>query len=159
EGRSGYPLYELAAVRSLFFAEPGYTLGGRKKQVLSQAQAYDASYPADAQFVENVMWEESQVLFVTVNLPGSNNDTRPWTGIFKNPGEQSQEVAERSAANLRWLSRAFAQAEADHVEAVVVALQADMWDPEALAPGGDGLNAYTPFVQELADLSVHFGRP
>src|SRR6266496_837433 len=34
-----------------------------------------------------------------------------------------------------------------------------MWDPAALVPGGDGLNAYTPFVQELADLSVHFARP
>ena len=159
EGSSGYPLFELAAVRGLFFAQPGYTLGGRKKQVLSQAQAYDAAYPADAQFVENVLWEESRVIFVTLNVPGSNNDTLPWSGIFKNPSAQAQEVVERSAANLRWLSRAFAQAEADDAKAVLIALQADMWDPAALVPGGDGLNAYTPFVQELADLSVHFARP
>jgi len=42
---------------------------------------------------------------------------------------------------------------------VVIALQANMWDPEAIAPGGDGLNGYTAFVTRLADLSRHFGRP
>src|SRR5205814_5540717 len=30
QSSSGYPLYELASVRNLFFANPGYTLGGRK---------------------------------------------------------------------------------------------------------------------------------
>ncbi|HKA56761.1 MAG TPA: metallophosphoesterase, partial [Candidatus Binatia bacterium] len=59
QGTSGYPLNELAAVRALFFADPGYTLGGRKKQVLTQAQAFDPAHPTDAQFVENVLWEES----------------------------------------------------------------------------------------------------
>jgi hypothetical protein len=34
-----------------------------------------------------------------------------------------------------------------------------MWDLSALQPGGDGLNAYTPFVQELATQALHFGRP
>jgi hypothetical protein len=77
---SGDPLKELAAVRALFFANPGYTLGGRKKQVLTQAQEFDPVYPTDAKFVENVMWEESQVVFVTLNVPGSNNDGLPWSG-------------------------------------------------------------------------------
>ncbi|HJZ50354.1 MAG TPA: metallophosphoesterase [Roseiflexaceae bacterium] len=162
QGSSGYPLNELAAVRSLFFADPGYTLGGRKKQVLTQAQEFDKAYPADAQFVENVMWEESQVVFVTLNVPGSNNDTLPWkggTGAFLNEAARQQEVAERTAADLRWLKAAFEQAEEDQAQAVLIGLQADMWDPEALAPGGDGLGAYKPIVQTLADLSSHFGRP
>src|SRR5262245_41273985 len=144
QGTSGYPLYELAAVRQLFFPNPGYTLGGRKKQVLTQAQAFDPTHPTDAQFVENVMWEESQVVFVTLNVPGSNHDTLPWTGVFSNPTAQAQEVAERTAADIRWLERAFAQAEADGDEAVLIGIQADMWDPAALLPGGDGLGGYTP---------------
>ena len=140
EGTSGYPLYELAAVRNLFFANPGYTLGGRKKQVLTQAQAYDPAYPSDAQFVENVMWEESQVVFVTLNVPGSNNDTLPWSGgtatvpgppypakAFLNEAARAQEAAARIAANSRWLHKAFSQAEADGAEAVLVGIQADMW--------------------------------
>ena len=162
EGTSGDPLKELAAVRSLFFANPGYTLGGRKKAVLTQAQEFDPAYPTDAQFVENVMWEESQVVFVTLNMPGSNNDTLPWkggTGAFLNEAARQQEVAERTAADTRWLKAAFAEAQQGDAKAVLIGLQANMWDPEALAVGGDGLSAYKPFVQTLADLSVSFGRP
>jgi len=162
QGSSGDPLKELASVRRLFFANPGSTLGGRKQQVLTQARAFDAAYPSDAQFVENVMWEESQVVFVTVNVPGSNNDTLPWnggTGAFLNEAARQQEVAERTAADMRWLKAAFTQAETDDAKAVLIGLQADMWDPAALAPGGDGLDAYKSLVQTLADLCVHFGRP
>ena len=163
---SGAPLNELAAVRALFFANPGYTLGGRKKQVLTQAQAYDPAYPTDAQFVENVMWEESQVVFVTLNVPGSNNGTLPWNGgtatipgppypaqAFLNEKARAQEVAERTAANNRWLRAAFERAKTDGAKAVLIAIQADMWDTTV------ALTAYTPFVHELADLCVAFGGP
>jgi Calcineurin-like phosphoesterase len=172
QGTSGSPLNELAAVRGLFFAKPGYTLGGRKKQVLTQAQAYDRAYPTDAQFVENVMWEESQVVFVTLNVPGSNNDTLPWNGgsktvpgnppystdpfvgpPFLNETTRHNEFVERTAANSRWLQAAFARAEADGAKAMLIGMQADMWDTTA------ALNNYTPFVHELADLCIRFGRP
>ncbi|MDB5968841.1 MAG: putative transrane protein [Hydrocarboniphaga sp.] len=157
---SGAPLKELASVRSLFFAKAGSTLGQHEKQVLSQAKHYDPAYPSDAHYVENVMWEDNDVVFATFNMPGgSNNDTVPWTGIFADPAAQSQEVAERSAADMHWLQYSFDRAIADHASAVVVILQANMWDPEATASGGAGLDQYTPFVQELADLSVSFGRP
>jgi hypothetical protein len=92
-------------------------------------------------------------------MPGSNNDTLPWSNGFENPSAQAQEVADRTAADIRWLKAAFRRAEAIQAKAVVIALQADMWDPAALLPGGDGLSAYTPFVRELADLSIHFYRP
>src|SRR6266850_4467927 len=70
---SGAPLNELASVRKLFFPNPGYTLGGHKKDVSTQAEEFDRKHPGDAQFVENVMWEHERVVFVTLNLPGSNN--------------------------------------------------------------------------------------
>jgi hypothetical protein len=159
EFKAGDPLKELASVRSLFFAKPGKTLGGEEKEVWSQAKYFDPAFPADAQFVENVIWEAADTLFVTLNVPGSNNDTLPWTNGFENPTAQANEVAVRSAANLRWLQAAFKVARTKHAKAMVIALQADMWDPAAVAPGGDGLNAYTPFVQELANLSIQFGKP
>ena len=162
EGSSGAPLNELASIRSLFFAHPGHTLGRRSMEVETQAREFERTYPTDAQFVENVRWEQSQVVFVTLNVPGSNNDTLPWkggTGAFLNEAARQQEVAERTAADLRWLKAAFAQAREEHAKAMLIGLQADMWDPEALAPGGDGLNAYQPIVQTLADLSLRFGRP
>ncbi len=169
---SGDPLLELASVRELFFPEPGYTLGGRKKRVLTQAESYDPKFPTDSKFVENVIWEESQVVFVTLNMPGSNNDGLPWNGAttppnntFLNESARLQEVAERNGANMRWLDRAFAQAHADDAKAVLIGLQADMWDPAAdpaqNPPGTavDGLNGYMDFVKKLADLAVQFGRP
>ncbi len=157
EKSAGAPLKELASVRELFFAQPGKTLGMHPRKVVSQAQMFDAAYPTDAQFVENVMWQQGRVVFATFNMPGSNNDTAPWTGTFANPNAQTTEVYERSGANMRWLEATFEHARKEHARAVVLALQADMWDPEALA--SDELSGYTPFVQKLADLAVEFGRP
>ena len=165
EKSSGAPLKELTSVRSLFFAKPGHTLGIDEKKVWTQAKNFDPAHPADAQFVENVMWEDSDVVFVTVNMPGSNNDTLPWTGAFApNPLDNAQdnEVAQRTDADIRWLQAAFDKAEEENANALVIGLQADMWDLAALptaSPPGDGLNQYTHFVQTLAELSVHFGRP
>jgi hypothetical protein len=159
EKSAGDPLKELAAVRSLFFARPGQTLGLHDMRVSTQALHFDSAYPEDAQFVENVMWEDSRVTFVTVNLPGSNNDGLPWTGTFNNPPAQAQEAAQRTDADIRWLQAAFAKAEANHSKAVVIGLQADMWDPAAVVAGGDGLFGYTRFVKVLADLSTRFRRP
>jgi hypothetical protein len=159
EKSSGDPLKELASVRSLFFAKPGTTLGRQEREVRSQATYFDRAFPADAQFVENVMWEDSHIVFVTLNVPGSNNDTLLWSGSFSNPSAQQNEVTQRTGADLRWLEAAFAEADEEHARAVVIALQANMWDPEALLPGGDGLNEYQPLVQKIADLSRRFARP
>src|SRR5262249_9806656 len=156
---SGAPLNELAAVRNLFFPYPGRTLGGRKQRVLSQANVQDPANPDDAQFVKNVMWKRAHVVFATLNVPGSNNDGLPWTAPFDDEAARQQEVAERSAANLRWLERAFAWATREQAKGVVIGLQADMWDPAAVIPGGDGLDGYTDFVKRLAALCLDFGRP
>jgi len=151
---SGAPLKELASVRSLFFAKHGVTLGRREMKVRSQAEFYDEGYPSDSQFVENVMWQQSKVQFVTINMPGgSNNDTAAWTGTFADAAAQAQEVSERNGANSRWLAAAFESARQSHARAVVIAMQADVWDTEA------ALDQYTPFVKQLADLTLQFGKP
>jgi hypothetical protein len=156
---SGAPLNELAAVRGLFFANPGQTLGLRKKRVLTQAEHFSRVYPSDAQYVENVMWEESRVVFVTVNMPGSNNDGLKWTAPFTDETARTREAAQRTGAAIRWLQAAFARAMEDDARAVLIGLQADMWDPAQIATGGDGLGNYSLFVHELANLSNHFRRP
>jgi hypothetical protein len=151
----------LASLRTLFFAKPGKTLGMTEKTVYSQATYFDPSYPDDAQFVENVMWSDKKVVFVTFNMPGgSNNDLAQWTAPFTNDTAQTHERTVRSAANIRWLQTAFKYADRTNAKAMVIALQADMWDPEALpAVGGAGLDQYTPFVHELATQTNLFHRP
>lgn len=111
------------------------------------------------------MWEQSRVTFLTVNMPGgSNNDnevTAAWSTIKNCNGvveiyptdAQLNEHTQRTAADLRWLEQAFATATRKHAKAVVLSLQADMWDTQA------ALNQYTPFVTRLAELSIAFKRP
>ncbi len=159
EFSSGAPLNELASVRNLFFPNPGYTLGGHKMHVSTQAEEFDRKHPGDAQFVENVMWEHERVVFVTLNLPGSNNDGLSWTAPFTNEPARVAEAAQRTLADIRWLDAAFDRAEEEGAKAVVIGMQADMWDPAALLPGGDGLSNYTTFVHELAQRTVRFGGP
>ena len=62
---NGDPVANLALVRSIFFPHPGLSLGQRKTVLLSQGFAFDRRHPTDAKYVENVMWAQSGVLFVT----------------------------------------------------------------------------------------------
>lgn len=153
EKMSGYPLNELAGVRALFFSRQGRTLGRVDAAVSTQAIEFDPGHQSDSQFVENVIWEERDVVFVTLNMPGSNNDTLPWTNGFENSKAHAQEIEDRNAANLRWLDAAFERAQRKHAKAVVIAIHADMWESE------DGVSAYTPFVKHLASRAEEFKNP
>jgi hypothetical protein len=161
EGTSGYPLNELASIRRLFFSVPGYTIGGVQQGVKSQALEFDD--PEDTQFVENVLWLQSDIVFVALNIPGSNNDGFPWNGgvgsPFLNEPARLQEVAKRNAVNLRWLDRAFRMAQAKKAAGLLIAIHADMWHLSAMVPGGNRLKGYDEFVQALAHQAVAFGRP
>ncbi|HKD96659.1 MAG TPA: hypothetical protein VKB69_03560 [Micromonosporaceae bacterium] len=153
----GDPAANLALVRQIFFPQPGATLGSGSLHVDSQATDFDPAHPSDAQFVENVMWERKGMLFVTVDLPGgSNNDADVWYGAPTASAAQTQEAADRTGADLRWLDRAFGQAQADDVRAVVVMLQADMWDLDGNTTAH--LSNYEPIVASLANHTAAFGK-
>ena len=126
----GDPVANLDLIRSTFFARPGRTLGTRKQIVLSQSLAYDRRHPSDRKFVENVLWYQAGVVFVTINLPGgSNNDTDIWYGTPTESPAQTQAREQRTAADLRWLDTAFSVATLTHAKGVMIGAQADMWDP------------------------------
>jgi hypothetical protein len=147
----------LALVRSVFFPRPGHAIGGGHKRVLSQAELPNWAHRSDAKFVENVLWVQSRVVFVTINLPGgSNNDNDVWYGAPTQSAAQVQEIAERTDADVRWLETAFALAKLIHAKAVLIQTQADMWDPEK---GAGHLTAYEPFVKSIATHTTDLGRP
>jgi len=153
----GDPIANLELVRSIFFSDPGYTLGDRKL-VLSQAQAFDPAHPNDANYVENVMWEQSKVLFVTVNIPGgSNNDQDIWYGTPTMSTAQAQETTDRTGADIRWLDAAFARANADGVNAIVIETQADMWDLDGKTSAH--LTGFEGIISEIASKSTAFSKP
>jgi len=148
------PTERLAKLRELFFPEPGVTLGGRKKHVLTQAT--DHAYPL---LVENTMWMQSRVVFAAVHVVGSNNNLAPWgppwnTAVYQLI--QAAEVQNRTAGGVAWINKAFDEAEAKRAAGVVIGLQADMWDPPASAPAVSG---FIPIVQALAGRAAAFRKP
>src|SRR5262245_6913565 len=154
------PLDQLGVVRNIFFATPGRTLGQQPMQVISQADALDPAYPTDAQYVENVMWKQSKTVFVTVNVPGgSNNDIDPWYAKTHstpwNPHQQT-EMDQRTDADVRWLNKAFAMAEADNAHSVVIIGQSDMWDTTD-APSHQ--TNYERIIAAMAFNSAAYGKP
>jgi len=146
------PTERLAAVRALFFPVPGQTLGGRKKQLLTQADD-----PDNFAFVENTMFMESRVVFAALNITGSNNDLASWGSPLPADAAsfptQAEEVASRAQANTAWLNKAFALANTEDAAGVVLFMQADMWDPTAKLDGFDAL------VTQIGTLAAAFGKP
>ena len=66
-------------------------------------------------------------------------------------------TAQRTAADLHWLDAAFAQAQHDGVEAIIIQSQADMWDRD----GKDvsHIANYEPFIASIAAHTTAFGKP
>ena len=154
----GDPLANLSLVRSMFFPAPGQTLGVSPMKVHSQALEYDATNPADAQFVENIWFEKNGVMFMTLNVPGgSNNNNDIWYGTPTMSNAQANEVATRTAANLRWLDKVFAQATTNKDIAMVIQIQADMWDQDGASKAH--LTEYKQFIDKIAAKTLAFGKP
>ena len=145
------PLERLAAIRDLFFARPGRTLG-RPVAVRSQA---DRGIP------ENVRYTRAEISFATLHVVGSNDDLVPWTGIGETEPtpEQIAEEQDRMAAAVANVHAAFEQAQRDHLRAVVLMQQADMFDPTVSDPDPSSYSAFRPLVQALVDESAEFPGP
>jgi hypothetical protein len=153
------PTERLARVREIFFSEPGRTMGERRGTVRTQAHSRDFQ-----PLVENVMWREAGVVFATVHVVGTNNDLSPWRlppkGL-ESEAQRRERVAEhrfRVLGAQAWLDEAFEWARATDAAGVVIAMQADMWHPEA-ATGQVALDGFIPVVRRLAERSAEFGRP
>jgi len=144
------PLERLAKLRSTFFADPGTTLG--RQQVAVTAQD---GYP------ENVRYTRNGISFAALNIPGSNNSTLPWSGLgYTAPtAEQLAEVSGRTAADLALLDDVFAQAKADGNRAVVLQIQADMFDPTVTDPSWSDYSAFQPIVRKIVEESNAFAGP
>jgi hypothetical protein len=149
----GYlPTERLAKLRELFFSRPGRTLGGD-----AEVEYQSAAFP------ENVRWTQSRVVFGAVHVVGSNDGQAPWFGDRpsgpETPAETALRVAEytaREAAALDWIDATFEAAAKRRTPAVVIAMQADMWD--ASAPPS-ALTAFEPIKARIANRAAAFGKP
>lgn len=146
------PLERLAFLRRSFFDDPSRSLGGTPVTVESQALIMPADH---ADFRENRRYRHGGVLFVTLHVVGSNNNFE-----IRSPAATSEFFARERAA-LAWLSDSFAEAARSGDRAVVVAMQADMFESgfdreeEAFA-GHSGFGRIGP---ALAREAAAFARP
>jgi hypothetical protein len=144
------PLERLAKIRSVFFPNPGYTLGEHPAQVTSQAAQ---GYP------EDVRYTRANVAFAALHIVGSNNSLAPWTGNAAPTAEQSAEVLGRTAAVIQGIRDTFAQAREHHNKSVVLLTQADMFDPTVTNPSYGDYFAFQPIVRAIAQESASFCGP
>jgi hypothetical protein len=162
------PLERLNFLRSTFFTS-NLSLGA--KPIILTRQA---GYP------ENVMWTAAQVLFVGINMPGSNNNHQQvWQGVngvvpctATNPPIPYQctftedEYNNRNAANLVWLTQAFdfAANPANVIKGVLIAAQANPFERflepvSASNPIAYTESGYTGFVSLLRTRTIALGKP
>ena len=148
----GYvPTERLDALRDVFFAEPGVTLG-RRMRVQTQADE-----PGFEDFVENQLWVRSRVVWAALHVVGSNNGLASWFGAVETDAHRTDRLAEfeaRLEADLAWIDRTFEVAEGRRAAGVVLAMQADMWDGPAEAQTG-----FAELKQRIAARAAAFGRP
>ncbi len=138
------------------------SLGQRQMELTRQGRLGE-------KFVENTRFNHRGIEFVTLNVPGSNNnlvlDEKDCSHKSVRTASQCEaanaEHAERDAANIAWLREGFAKASASKARGIVVVMQADPgFDlpeteqiDESRAPGVSG---YRRFVEALVAETERF---
>jgi hypothetical protein len=138
------PVERLDKLRAVFF-EDERSLGVNRLALVRQS-----SDPRFARYRENVRWEMGDVLFVGLNVPGSNNN-------FGRAADADAEYRERSHANATWLADAFRIARQKDLAALAIFIQAD--PAFGLNRLRKARNGYRGFLSQLAAEAQAFKRP
>lgn len=99
------PQERLQRLRELFFAK-ALSLGQRQLALEQQPGAYP----------EQLRWRLGPVLFISLNVPGSNNNF----GMGSKPGP---EFLARNPQVIAWLEKGFATARREHAAGIVIVMQ------------------------------------
>jgi hypothetical protein len=146
------PLERLNFLRQTFY--PNTQSLGQTKLTLTR----QPDYP------ENTRWRFAQVLFVTLNMPGSNNgfqNANSATGVA-NPYRDALDAnyTARNAANIAWLNAAFDVAASDtSIKGVFVAIQANPFERFLEAGQGYTISGYSDFISTLRTRTIAFDKP
>ena len=145
------PLERLAKLREMFFVS-GASLGQRTIKLERQSdQAHQE--PSWAAYRENVRWVQGGVLFVGMNLPGSDNN---FDGTKRGSGPSAEYLA-RLPVNRAWVAQAFDMARSQNLAGLMLVIQGNP-DIEAFNLG-KGHVAYREFLTQLRDETLRLGKP
>ena len=142
------PLDRLRKLRELFFREPKSL--GRSKLALTVQAEVSASDPVLSRYRENVMWVHQGVVFVTLNVQGSNDNVG-----FDTTSDAEQR--ERTRANIRWLGVAVKRAKADDIFGLAVISHANPGFEDT--PADVAKSGYVAFLREFEAEAEKFGKP
>lgn len=133
------PLERLARLRQLFFADE-FALG--KGRLALERQSRQVEFSA---YRENSRWEAGEVLFVTLNIPGSNNN---------HDAPDRNEFPDRSRANHAWLGQSFALARTRKLPGILIVIQGNPGFQAANA--GHPPSGYRQFLEQLQNETRNF---
>lgn len=137
------PLERLAKLRGIFF-QGSESLGQRTLRLVRQSE--QAQY---SKFRENVRWIYGDVMFIGLNIPGSNNN-------FGRTPEADAEYVERNAANLAWMREGFNIAR-NRSRGIMLVIQAN--PGFELPPTDPNRTGYNDFLAVLETETLAFSKP
>jgi hypothetical protein len=136
------PIERLARLREIFFADHR-SLGRDRMELLAQDKCLEAGCPCPAH-PENRFWTRAGVRFVTLNIPGSDN----------NMGVDAANDAEarcRDAANRAWLEQAVRASERSQTRGLAILIQANPWSSKK--------PVYQGFLSQVVEASQRLRKP
>ncbi len=139
------PLERLAGIRARFFST-SYSLGGGSRIKL-EVQSEDRKW---RDYPENRMWTREGVVFATLHVVGSQNNTQSAV-----PGAV-EEFLGRDQANEAWLAKAFATADRTEAPGLALFIHANPFGPWGKKEWDPG---YARFLGQLRELTVSFAKP
>jgi hypothetical protein len=142
----GDPLERLAKLRELFYPDDD-SLGGRKLKL--ERQSAD---PRFAEYRENVRWVANGVMFIGLNVQGSNDN-------FGRTPQMDAEHAQRSRAYDDWLRQSFDLAQKNAYLAVFIVMQADPYFDRPVATASNSIDVYSGLKQLMLAHTLAFGKP
>jgi len=151
------PIERLQHERDLFTAN-NYSLGKRKLRLTRQSSA-GGPY---AIYRENVRWKHGPVVFIGLNVQGSN-DNYPYAGVDGETRSQAQidvqraEEVARKAADLQWLKEGFDYAKRVGAAGVMIVFQADLnFNNELRLADTRSWDAFPDYANALRDAALAF---
>ncbi|HEV8314719.1 MAG TPA: hypothetical protein VGQ23_16780 [Burkholderiaceae bacterium] len=155
-------LERLTYIRQTMFATP-YSFGQRRFALEHQG-------PLAGLYAENTRWKYGDVVFVGLNVPGSNNNlVKPGECLSAKSARtqadcdaDTAEYLARDAANIQFLKESFAKAHAEKAVGLMVIIQADpgfdLPETETVNERNQpGFEGYTAFLNALASETQAFG--
>ena len=147
----GYaPLERLDRLRQVFYAD-AMSLG--QNQVKLERQSDDPNTAAAFRaYRENVRWMAGGLLFIGLNIPGSNDN-------FGRTPQMDAEHAQRGRANAAWLAQGFDLAKKHDYAAVFIFIQANPDFDLSYLRRTNRADGYAAFKQDLLARTLSFGKP